>query len=91
MIKVEQIKNNQFKIVTGSKIYFQSYKTIICGIDKDKNIIYINKDAWFSQTTKRYTKQFIDKNFPIDYDTFKSIKDKNLKSYDIYKIKWEVV
>jgi hypothetical protein len=67
-MKVTQLKStrsgnavpNQFKITNGSKVFFQSYKSMICKIDTVKNIVYLDSFYWdYSITTLKYLKEFL--------------------------------
>ena len=70
-MKVSQLKSprsgnvvpNQFKIVNGAKIYFQSYNSIICKIDTNKNLVFLDSFYWdYSRTTLKYLKEFLYSN-----------------------------
>jgi hypothetical protein len=67
-MKVTQLKStrsgnavpNQFEITNGSKVFFQSYKSMICKIDTVKNIVYLDSYYWdYSRTTIKYLKEFL--------------------------------
>lgn len=49
---------NQFIIRGQEEITFQSYSTPICTLSGD--VLTVNKGAWFSATTKRYLKRFLE-------------------------------
>ena len=70
-MKVTQLKSprsgnevpNQFKIVNGAKIYFQSYNSMICKIDTNKNLVSLDSFYWdYSRTTIKYLKEFLYSN-----------------------------
>lgn len=67
-MKVTQLKSprsgnevpNQFEIVDGGKIYFQSYNSMICKIDTAKNLVFLDSYYWdYSRTTVKYLKEFL--------------------------------
>lgn len=52
---------NQFVIVDGNSITFQSYCTKICVIENGN--VYINRNMWdYSRTTSKYLYQFLRQN-----------------------------
>lgn len=55
-VKVEQLEHlNQYIIRCGTKIYFQSYDTIICYIDIINDKLYLNGNMWdCSNTTRKH-------------------------------------
>lgn len=58
-MKIEQIKNNQIKIFDDiGNIFLQSYKSVVCKIDKAGNIT-LGKNWDYSITTLKYLYQFI--------------------------------
>jgi len=70
-MKVTQLKSprsgnevpNQFEIVNGAKIYFQSYNSMICKIDTNKNLVFLDSFYWdYSRTTIKYLKEFLYSN-----------------------------
>lgn len=55
---------NQFIIHVDNKIYFQSYKTIICYVDKATRTLTIDSGAYhYSKTTSKYLNMFLDDYF----------------------------
>lgn len=67
-MKVTQLKSprsgnevpNQFEIKNGAKIYFQSYNSMICKIDTNKNLVFLDSFYWdYSRTTIKYLKEFL--------------------------------
>tara|TARA_R110002050_G_scaffold131677_1_gene253531 strand:+ start:162 stop:455 length:294 start_codon:yes stop_codon:yes gene_type:complete len=67
-MKVTQLKSprsgnevpNQFEIFDGRKVFFQSYNSMICKIDKAKNTVYLDTNYWdYSRTTIKYLKEFL--------------------------------
>jgi hypothetical protein len=59
---------NQFIITTEKGLYFQSYNSIICFLDKKNNKIYLDPEYWnYSKTTSKYRNQFLNslKIFPF--------------------------
>lgn len=68
---------NQYEIRVGSKIYFQSYRSIICKIDNGK--IYLDSYYWdYSRTTVKYLKLFLSQ-FLRDPLSVKEIREKIAK------------
>ena len=58
-MRIEQIKNNQIKIFDDlGNIFLQSYKSVVCKIDKAGNIT-LGKNWDYSITTLKYLYQFI--------------------------------
>ena len=58
-MRIEQIKNNQIKIFDDmGNIFLQSYKSVVCKIDKGGNIT-LGKNWDYSITTLKYLYQFI--------------------------------
>ena len=65
-MKVKNITNNngnkvanQFIITDGNKETFQSYKSIICERDYDKQTIKFSEHWNYSRTTSKYLNQFL--------------------------------
>jgi len=59
-IKVHQLANNQFEIVTPKGTYFQSYNSIIAFKPNDKRRIQLDNYYWnYSRTTSKYRNQFL--------------------------------
>lgn len=58
---IQFIAKNQFLLIDSDKdtITFQSYKSIICTLDKKNNIITIYEDWEYSNTTKKYLYEFL--------------------------------
>tara|TARA_R100001440_G_scaffold58_7_gene144 strand:+ start:898 stop:1176 length:279 start_codon:yes stop_codon:yes gene_type:complete len=53
---------NQFIIMDGGDLYFQSYNTVIvrCTVEGDKRVTYLDRDRWdYSVTTSKYRNQFL--------------------------------
>lgn len=53
---------NQFIITDGNKIAFQSYNSVICIIDNDKQgaeRVTVGRDWDYSMTTKKYLYKFL--------------------------------
>lgn len=74
MLQLKQLKNpkskrpvnNQYQIISNRFIFFVSYETFICAIDKETNNLLIFdylKYADVSRTTAKYLYQFLDENF----------------------------
>ena len=58
--------NNQYQIISNRFIFFVSYETFICAIDKETNNLLIFdylKNADVSRTTAKYLYQFLQENF----------------------------
>lgn len=65
-VKTERPINNQYKIISNRFIFFVSYETFICAIDKETNNLLIFdylKYADVSRTTAKYLYQFLHENF----------------------------
>lgn len=65
-VKTERPINNQYKIISNRFIFFISYGTFICAIDKETNNLLIFdylKYADVSRTTAKYLYQFLHENF----------------------------
>lgn len=65
-VKTERPINNQYKIISNRFIFFVSYETFICAIDKETNNLLIFdylKNADVSRTTSKYLYQFLQENF----------------------------
>ena len=74
---------NQFIITTDKGLYFQSYNSIICFIDKTNDKIYLDPSYWnYSKTTSKYRNQFLNTNSQEINKLINSgiIKWKNLNS-----------
>ena len=74
MLQLKQLKNpksdrpvnNQYMIISNRFIFFVSYETFICAIDKETNNLLIFdylKYADVSRTTAKYLCQFLHENF----------------------------
>jgi len=74
MLQLKQLKNpkterpvsNQYMIISNRFIFFVSYETFICAIDKETNNLLIFdylKYADVSRTTAKYLHIFLDENF----------------------------
>lgn len=74
MLQLKQLKNpksdrpvnNQYMIISNRFIFFVSYETFICAIDKETNNLLIFdylKYADVSRTTAKYLYQFLHENF----------------------------
>lgn len=64
------LKANQVTIRTGNVRYFYSYDSPICAYDYDSQILYLNNDVWdYSNTTRKYFKEFLESYTSIDYDS----------------------
>ena len=53
---------NQFIIMDGGDLYFQSYSTVIakCTVEGDERVTYLDRNAWdYSVTTSKYRNQFL--------------------------------
>jgi hypothetical protein len=53
---------NQFIIIDGGDLYFQSYDTVIvkCTVEDDQRVTYLDREAWdYSVTTSKYRNQFL--------------------------------
>lgn len=71
---------NQFIIDTatkdGSYITFQSYEATICKYYIFSNKLILNDNIWdYSNTTRKYFKQFIDEHTPFTYETKKQFEE----------------
>jgi len=85
-IKVQQMLSNndnpvqnQFIIYQNNDIYFQSYKSIICKIDKNNDLI-LDSFYWdYSITTLKYLYSFIER--------FKGYRPNKKYIYDLIKTK----
>lgn len=90
-MKVKQFYNkNQFIINNKSKIYFQSYETMICYYDTNNNRLYLNLKFWdWSNTTRKHFELFINENTPFTYENKKqwekTIKEHLKKDIMIYQ------
>ena len=85
----EPVKNQfEIRINTkgGTKVFFQSYKSIICKIDNQK--IYLDSYYWdYSRTTVKYLKSFLSDfigNTSTD-DIRNKIKTKEIKLTNLNK------
>ena len=59
-IKVYQLANNQFEIITPKGTYFQSYNSIIAFKPNDSRRIQLDSYYWnYSRTTSKYRNQFL--------------------------------
>ena len=64
--KSERPVNNHYMIISNRFIFFVSYETFICAIDKETNNLLIFdclKNANVSRTTSKYLYQFLEENF----------------------------
>ena len=64
--KSERPVNNQYMIISNRFVFFVSYETFICAIDKETNNLLIFdylKYADVSRTTAKYLYQFLHENF----------------------------
>ena len=71
---------NQFVVEKDGKIYFQSYKTIIAEVNKDK--VTLSKDWHYSNTTLKHLYIFLrQEGFQIEKknDILKAIKNGNFE------------
>ena len=63
MNTIKQLAPNQFWFINASKIYFQSYETIVCEIsnyqDGNQPIIKLTESQPQSKTTAKYLNQFL--------------------------------
>lgn len=50
---------NQFKIATSDKTYFQSYQSVVAGIDRKTGKVELYKDWDYSKTTSKYLYKFL--------------------------------
>ena len=53
---------NQFVIMDGNDLYFQSYQNIIvkCTVEGDERVTYLDRDFWdYSVTTSKYRNRFL--------------------------------
>lgn len=72
---------NQFKIVNGDVVAFQSYESRIITVDKANNTIFIHSDYGYSRTTAKYTKIFLQDVFYVDFanEIIKAVKNNETK------------
>jgi len=72
-IKVHQLANNQFEIVTPKGTYFQSYNSIIAFKPNDKRRIQLDSYYWnYSRTTGKYRNQFLNEGISETREKIKS-------------------
>lgn len=57
-MRVKQIANNQFKIVTDEGEYFQSYESVIAFKDNN-SLVSLGVDYRYSRTTMKYLVEFL--------------------------------
>lgn len=70
MMKVYNMKSarsgrpvaNQFMIQVGNILYFQSYESVVCVIDKNVHTVTFGRNWDFSVTTLKYLVQFLSEN-----------------------------
>lgn len=53
---------NQFIVKIGNVLYFQSYKSVVCVVDKTNHLVCFGRDWDYSVTTRKYLYQFLDEN-----------------------------
>tara|TARA_X000000950_G_scaffold224235_1_gene270260 strand:- start:243 stop:560 length:318 start_codon:yes stop_codon:yes gene_type:complete len=71
---------NQYEITTHDGLFFQSYKSLICFIDKDGRI-FLDENKWnYSVTTSKYRNKFLNET---TRETEKKIKDGTYFLYDL--------
>lgn len=72
---------NQFQLEVGSKVYFQSYQTIIAVYDRRTGKTVLDKNAWdYSTTTGKYRNDFLGEKRP---ETERKIKNGTYKLRDL--------
>lgn len=75
---------NQYEIRVGNKIYFQSYKSIICKIENGK--IYLDKFYWnYSRTTSKYLRIFLNDFLRDPFNIKEKINNKEFKLTNLNK------
>lgn len=76
MKAVQFLAPNQCYFYSGSKIIFQSYKTIVCTVEKYENgshpVITVTDGQPQSRTTAKYLNQFLKQIIGID--SYKDLK-----------------
>ena len=71
---VQQIANNQFVINTENATYLQSYKSVVCKIDKSTNKVTLS-DHWdYSVTTSKYLYSFLNEKTSLGKLNKKEVK-----------------
>lgn len=84
--KSERPVNNQYMIISNRFIFFVSYETFICAIDKETNNLLIFdylKNANVSRTTSKYLYQFLEENF-FRLKNFREDLHKDVEKEKIY-------
>lgn len=80
---VQQIKNNQFVISTANGVYFQSYQSVVCKIDRATHKITFSSYWDYSRTTSKYLYQFLREYTSLDYECINKKGLQNLISKGI--------
>lgn len=71
-IKVEQLAKNQFMVSIDNQMSFKSYDSNIAEYDKVNGTLYLYGEMWnYSNTTRKYFKQFLETYTNIVYGTKK--------------------
>ena len=93
MLQLKQLKNkndrpinNQYMLISSRFIFFVSYETFICAIDKETNNLLIFdylKNADVSRTTAKYLYQFLQENF-FTLKNFREDLHKDVEKEKIY-------
>ena len=61
---------NHVVISKEDELSFYSYSTFIACYNRTENKLYLNSSKWdYSNTTRKYFKNFIEEFTPFDYDT----------------------
>lgn len=89
-MEIKTIKNNQFVIINGNIVAFQSYKTIIAIYDKDTRNLQISNKWNFSRTTSKYFYQFL-RDYCSIYISTKKDFEFYLKENGIECVNYDIV
>ena len=80
---------NQFVINTENAIYFQSYRSIVCRIDRKTKQVVLSSHWDYSTTTSKYLYKFLRDNGIYVYnkkDVLSKIKGKEFVEIENYSI-----
>ena len=80
---------NQFVINTENAIYFQSYSSVVCRIDRQTNQVVLSSHWDYSTTTSKYLYKFLRDNGIYVYnkkDVLSKIKGKEFVEIENYSI-----
>lgn len=70
----------------GNRRAFQSYNTLVALWDRRAEKLYINKDCWFSNTTTRALKAFVDGYTGLERVSAKDIYSSVIKTPGVVEV-----